>query len=138
MRTLCELVNGRHTACGTCGLSCAACACRYELDADVAVMDQEELRAKVMQQRRYIDVLVDSERQRRRSRPPSFAPLPPRPTPLPDAPAVHALLYGFALCAIPGIPRDWPQGHTWVRVDEPDKVTCEGCKDALVRVGRRT
>lgn len=131
MRLVCDLSMGRHS-CAACGLSCDACVCRNELDADIAVMSESELRTKAMQQRRYIDVLVETERQRRRR-----SSIPPPPPPLPDAgPVVHVLLYGYALCGLMSLPRDWPPGHTWVRVDEFERATCDGCKgEATARKG---
>lgn len=131
MRIVCELTVGRRHSCATCELSCDVCICRNELDADIAIMSESELRMKAMQQRRYIDVLVETERQRRR-----------RTSSIPPAlvlvePAVHVLLYGYALCGdLTTVPRDWPPGHTWVRVDEYELATCEGCRrEATARKG---
>ena len=41
---------------------------------------------------------------------------------------VHILREGYALCGLPGIPREWPEGHRWVRVEERNRVTCSACK----------
>lgn len=48
---------------------------------------------------------------------------------------VHILHAGIALC---GRRQPWPPWHRWVRVDESDDlVTCEGCKRAAERMGKR-
>jgi hypothetical protein len=41
---------------------------------------------------------------------------------------VHILYEGRALCGLPGIPREWPEGHRWVRKEERNRATCSGCK----------
>ena len=43
---------------------------------------------------------------------------------------LHILYEGSALCGLRGVPRDWPEGHRWVYVDELAKATCDGCKTA--------
>lgn len=52
----------------------------------------------------------------------------PRRLPLTDAPIVHALQYGFALCRFGDtVPGNWPDGHRWVGLDEMENVTCPDC-----------
>jgi hypothetical protein len=41
---------------------------------------------------------------------------------------VHVLCGGFALCGIPGVPADWPDGHRWVRKEDRGRATCSICK----------
>lgn len=41
---------------------------------------------------------------------------------------LHILHHGFALCGLPGVPADWPEGHRWVRIAERTRATCHGCK----------
>ncbi len=44
-------------------------------------------------------------------------------------PVVHVLHEGRALCGMPGLfPKDWPDGHKWVRLDEAKDATCVACK----------
>ncbi len=42
-------------------------------------------------------------------------------------PCVHVLHEGRALCGMPGLPRDWPAGHKWTRIDEIKDATCNVC-----------
>jgi len=39
---------------------------------------------------------------------------------------LHVLEGGRARCGLPGVPRDWPRGHRWVRTR--DAATCPGCR----------
>lgn len=43
---------------------------------------------------------------------------------------VHILVAGRALCGLPGIPRDWPDGHMWVHAEGVKQATCRSCKKA--------
>ncbi len=43
---------------------------------------------------------------------------------------VHILQYGRSLCGLPGVPRDWPEGHQWVSIQDEcvaDDATCRKC-----------
>lgn len=43
---------------------------------------------------------------------------------------VHILEEGRARCGIPGLPKDWPEGHVWVAANEgeaPAEATCPWC-----------
>ena len=40
---------------------------------------------------------------------------------------VHILHEGRSLCGLPGVPKDWPDGHTWVGRAERGKATCDAC-----------
>lgn len=45
--------------------------------------------------------------------------------------ATHVLHEGQSLCAISsvfGVPRDWPDGHKWVSMNERSLATCQKCK----------
>jgi hypothetical protein len=44
------------------------------------------------------------------------------------AQVVHVLHEGQAICGLGGVPRDWPKGHTWVRIGEGAQATCSGCQ----------
>lgn len=47
---------------------------------------------------------------------------------------VHSLNAGVAICGmVRGVPRDWPEGHTWVPAANLSLVTCPGCRDQLER-----
>lgn len=46
-------------------------------------------------------------------------------------PKIHILFHGLALCGLPGIPAEWPDGDRWVSVDDKDKSTCEGCQTSV-------
>lgn len=51
-----------------------------------------------------------------------------------DITTVHVLYHGRSLCEFhPGLPADWPVGHTWVGINSKDKVeaTCSDCRDVL-------
>lgn len=42
---------------------------------------------------------------------------------------IHVLHRGVTLCRMPGLPRDWPLGHKWVRLDEWEQdATCGVCR----------
>lgn len=41
--------------------------------------------------------------------------------------AIHLLYHGKALCEMPGTPADWPEGHSWVSVDQRKLCSCKGC-----------
>jgi len=52
----------------------------------------------------------------------------------PREPAVHILLEGRALCGLrPGVPRDWPEGHTWVPMPKTllELTVAATCGDCL-------
>jgi len=40
---------------------------------------------------------------------------------------VHILLEGAAFCGIPGVPREWPEGHRWVDLRGLRHANCEAC-----------
>ena len=42
-------------------------------------------------------------------------------------PKVHVLVAGNPFCDLGYPPKDWPEGHTWVSVQEASKATCEQC-----------
>jgi len=45
---------------------------------------------------------------------------------------VHILEHGFALCRFDSrVPGQWPMGHRWTGIDEPDLANCDACKAAL-------
>lgn len=41
---------------------------------------------------------------------------------------LHILHEGMSYCQIPGVPRDWRPGHTWVRFDEWRTASCPHCR----------
>ena len=50
-------------------------------------------------------------------------------------PVVHGLMHGFPLCAFTReLPKDWPQGHVWVRYDDPENMNCQICIREALRV----
>lgn len=51
-------------------------------------------------------------------------------------PVVHILHHGRPLCgAFPGkVPRDWPEGHKWVGLDERHLCSCGECVAIALRV----
>jgi hypothetical protein len=44
---------------------------------------------------------------------------------------VHVLSHGFSLCHLSGTPREWPEGHRWVSVEDGRRATCPTCKERL-------
>ncbi len=50
------------------------------------------------------------------------------------ADVVHILRYGQTLCLMPGVPRDWPEGHMWSQ--DIGDVTCEKCTAAYYEESR--
>lgn len=52
-----------------------------------------------------------------------------------QAPLVHVLHQGQALCGQPGTPNTWPPGESWVSLDLAydlgSRVTCLGCKSRV-------
>jgi|GEM_PF-880522 len=45
-----------------------------------------------------------------------------------DMGVTHGLRHGFALCGFSKWPpKDWPEGHKWVRFDDVKEITCPGC-----------
>jgi oligoribonuclease len=58
-----------------------------------------------------------------------------------NAPIVHTLFRGYALCGfLPTVPNTWPAGHRWVSHSDPraaDQTTCDACrrKRAWMRAG---
>ncbi|TAL42824.1 MAG: hypothetical protein EPN91_07555 [Salinibacterium sp.] len=48
--------------------------------------------------------------------------------------AIHVLYYGHSLCALPGVPRDWPEGHKWTTIANAEHATCETCKEEALRI----
>lgn len=46
-------------------------------------------------------------------------------------PAVHVLVFGHAICGLPGLPGEWPAGSTWVGIDEKERATCAACRWAV-------
>ncbi len=50
-------------------------------------------------------------------------------------PVVHGLRAGYPLCDFTrDTPRDWPQGHVWVRYDDPEKMNCQLCIRQAIKV----
>lgn len=47
-------------------------------------------------------------------------------------PIIHLLSEGRALCPMPGIPKDWPDGHLFVSLAEPDPANCPECLRAKI------
>lgn len=45
--------------------------------------------------------------------------------------SVHVLYQGAALCGLRGLPREWPEGESWVPTDDANDVTCGACKMGL-------
>jgi hypothetical protein len=52
------------------------------------------------------------------------------------SPAVHILRGGSALCGIPGVPCEWPEGHRWTDEAKADVATCSGCRGKVEEAGR--
>lgn len=52
---------------------------------------------------------------------------------------VHILQEGRAICGLPGLPVDWPEGNVWIAFDDPDaaRATCTDCVAARDRQDRR-
>lgn len=48
---------------------------------------------------------------------------------------IHILWKGRTICGLPGIPRDWPDGHSWVRVEDAERATCVHCVAVLKETG---
>lgn len=47
---------------------------------------------------------------------------------------VHGLLDDLAVCRFRGcVPRDWPEGHSWHRIEEPEQINCQKCLNELLR-----
>lgn len=47
-------------------------------------------------------------------------------------PAVHILRFGWSLCLFSRkVPGEWPEGHTWVSVEDAHLATCARCKESL-------
>ena len=40
---------------------------------------------------------------------------------------IHVLYQGKALCDMPGTPAEWPEGHSWVNVDQKRICSCKAC-----------
>lgn len=40
---------------------------------------------------------------------------------------VHILRGGVSFCRMPGVPKDWPPDHVWVRYEEREDATCVKC-----------
>jgi len=50
-----------------------------------------------------------------------------------DATYVHILRHGYPLCRFSfALPKDWPEGHQWVGVEDAEQATCQGCKNEVV------
>ncbi len=42
---------------------------------------------------------------------------------------IHILRFGFPLCLYSRrVPRDWPEGHTWVQLEDFSTANCEECR----------
>lgn len=52
-------------------------------------------------------------------------------------PRVHVMRRGRSFCSMPGVPADWPKGHTWVRSDDRDLETLVTCERCLLEAKRR-
>lgn len=47
----------------------------------------------------------------------------------------HILRHGYPLCAFSDlVPRDWPEGHRWVGLEDRKDATCARCLEVLRRV----
>ena len=45
---------------------------------------------------------------------------------------IHILNEGFPLCGFSSdFPVNWPEGHVWTRITEPEKANCAECKKNL-------
>lgn len=63
-------------------------------------------------------------------------------------PQVHILSAGRALCGLPGMPKDWPEGHTWIAFpkDWPEglaragegEATCMLCIQSAKQIDKGT
>ncbi len=48
---------------------------------------------------------------------------------------IHGLSSGRAFCGFPGIPQDWPEGHTWIDLKTmAGKIACPKCIEVLKNV----
>lgn len=52
------------------------------------------------------------------------------PVPSPSA-VIHILHLGQALCGKRGVPGEWRDGDSWVRLTDPEKATCVPCTTRL-------
>lgn len=52
---------------------------------------------------------------------------------MPEEKVVHGLTGspGRAFCGLPGVPRDWPKNHFWVRPEDAFHINCPGCVEVL-------
>lgn len=53
-------------------------------------------------------------------------------------PEVHILSCGAALCGLPGVPRDWPEGHQWVPFLDHQTRTGTATCDACIKVATKS
>lgn len=47
-----------------------------------------------------------------------------------DRGTVHILKHGVSYCRMPGLPCDWPEGHSWLAFYDPlvpSRVNCPTC-----------
>jgi hypothetical protein len=45
---------------------------------------------------------------------------------------IHVLHHGFPICGFTReMPKDWPQGHLWVRKDDAALATCPRCRGSV-------
>ncbi len=57
--------------------------------------------------------------------------------PVGETKEVHVLRWGRALCPalIPLLfPKDWPEGHKWVGIQQHEDATCEPCKQRALEI----
>lgn len=47
-------------------------------------------------------------------------------------PTIHLLSEGRSLCDMAGPPKDWPDGHLFVSLEEPDPANCPKCLQAKI------
>ena len=40
---------------------------------------------------------------------------------------IHLLYHGRTLCEMPGTPAEWPEGNSWVSIDQRKLCSCKGC-----------
>ena len=100
------------------------------------LIDKEVAGTLTKSEKTELDVLQDRMLRRRRK----AAPLPIKELEeLRDSPrteleekVIHILNEGFPLCGFSSdFPVNWPEGHLWVSITEPDDANCEECKRNL-------
>lgn len=103
-----------------------SCARRYlysqDLDANCDLCGTAAGEHEVALTLRDLFKMLDKAEERAVLAERAMAALPQRP--------VHVLRHGHPLCYFVGsVPAGWPQGHTWVGMEERGKATCATCID---------